>query len=57
MKSQGLWDAMADINTQTLKKFVKTEKEKAEDAGNYDYKIPGLEITEIVRLNMQSRDK
>lgn len=55
MKDNDMWDQLADINYQTLRAIINQKKKEAEDAGNFDFRIPGLEITEIEKLSLRKK--
>lgn len=46
LQSKGLFDTMVNVNSMTLNAFYKEELANAEAAGNFEFKIPGLnEVT------------
>lgn len=46
LRSKGLYDSMISVNSQTLNSFYKSEMEQAQEAGNSEFAIPGInEVT------------
>lgn len=50
---EDVWDSLASINSKTMGTWFKAEKAKAEDEGDYDYQLNGVEYTEFVQLGMR----
>ena len=47
---EDVWDALASINSNTMNAWFKTQKEKAEDAGDYEFQIDGIEYKEFTKI-------
>lgn len=48
LKEKGVYEQMITVNSRTLNSFAKQEAELAEEDGNFDYQIPGLEKSDPV---------
>jgi len=55
MKEKGLWEGLADINSQTLKATLKVEEAKEREKGNFDFQVPGLEISTISKISIRRK--
>ncbi len=42
LRSKNLFEEMVSVNSQTLNAFYKTEKKNAEEAGQWDFALPGV---------------
>lgn len=47
---KGVYDAYRTVNSNSINSFVKIEYELAKERGDFDFKIPGLEIIEETKL-------
>ena len=43
LKTKGDYDALISVNSQTLNAYCKTELESAQERGDFNFAIPGLE--------------
>jgi hypothetical protein len=46
LKEKGVYETMISVNSKTLNAFAKEELRAAEDSGELDFTIPGLEKTD-----------
>lgn len=46
LEDKGVFDELVSVNSQTLNSWVQAEIEAAEEAGNFDFQLPGLEKSE-----------
>lgn len=46
LEEKGVFDELVSVNSQTLNSWVQAEIEAAEEAGNFDFQLPGLEKSE-----------
>lgn len=47
LKDKGLYDQMITVNSQTLNSFYKAEFAEAQEKGNSDFKVPGINEVEV----------
>ena len=49
------WDALAKIDSKTAQTFFKQQKDLAEDEGDYNYQLNGVEYKEFTQLGMRKK--
>ena len=52
---QEKWESLAKVDSRTAQTFFKEEKEIAEEEGNYDYQLAGVEYKEFTQLGMRKK--
>ena len=52
---QEKWESLAKIDSKTAQTFFKEEKEIAEEAGDYNFQLAGIEYKEFTQLGMRKK--
>jgi trans-2-enoyl-CoA reductase len=55
MQEKGIYDAYRTVNSQSLNSLVKHEYDLAKERGEFDFKIPGLEIQQQTILSVRKK--
>jgi hypothetical protein len=46
LENKGVFDELISVNSNTLNSWAQAEIDAAEEAGNFDFQLPGLEKSE-----------
>lgn len=57
LKEKGVFDQMITVNSKTLNSWAKKEEEIAQDSGELDFEIPGIEKTPPIKKGYRRRSK